>query len=444
MKRVFAVAALLGPLAFSVPALAEITYADILADPDNPSLNQQFARQRREQGDAKAAWAAVERVLVAEPTNLGARLFRAEILAALGADLQAESELRALAALPLPADIKARVAAMRETLAQRRKRLKTRVNLGVGYKTNDNATNWPSDNNVLFQGAPLPESNPYTQERFGEGDNPITAKTSDQAASASLAVTSSYDLGGENLRDVFINLGSVQTGESDTVYLDNTTQNIGLGLTYKTGALTIVPRFSLAQVDNDFEDRLGTYNIESGSLTGEWQLAPRHRLTLSGGATRLAFRGIKESNNTLTHAGSLGYNVTLPGGVALSLGVFNQDVDSRTNRDLDKKLNGASMSVRFGVARGQFLTLGGASSEAKHDNAYSQSRSTTNPQGTKREDEITNLNASYLVLGGAFSSRLNNVFATLGYQATETKSNILGFSQERNVASFGLTYALNF
>ena len=85
------------PAPFVSSAMAqEISYADILADPDNAKLNEKFAQQRLAQGDAKAALAAVERVLVSDPTNLGARLFRAEILAALGADLQALGELRAL------------------------------------------------------------------------------------------------------------------------------------------------------------------------------------------------------------------------------------------------------------------------------------------------------------------------------------------------------------
>ena len=39
------------------PAQAEISYADILADPDNPALNQQFANERLAGGDAKAALA---------------------------------------------------------------------------------------------------------------------------------------------------------------------------------------------------------------------------------------------------------------------------------------------------------------------------------------------------------------------------------------------------
>ena len=36
-------------------AQAEISYADILADPDNPALNQQFARERLAGGD-KPLW----------------------------------------------------------------------------------------------------------------------------------------------------------------------------------------------------------------------------------------------------------------------------------------------------------------------------------------------------------------------------------------------------
>ena len=451
MKRLV-LAALLAPMLPFNAAQAEITYADILADPDNPSLNQQFARQRLEQGDAKAALAAVERVLVAEPTNLGARLFRAEILAALGADLQAEGELQALAALPLPDAIKARVAALQAALENRRKRLKTQVNLAFGMQSNDNATNWPSDNNVLFQGSPLPASNPYTQERFGQDNNPITAKEDDTAISGTVAVTGSYDLGRETFRDVFVNLGATQTGESDTVYLDNTTTNFGLGLTYKSGALTLVPRLSVAEVDNEFEDRLGNYEIASGSLTANWQLAERHRLTFSAGSTELQFDGDKKTNDTLTHSATLGYAGSLAPAVTLNLGLFSQDVDGGRNRDannainkdLDKKLNGVSLSTRFALARGQFLTVGGSYSEAEHDNAYSQSISTTDRQGKKREDEITNLNASYLLLAGAFLPQLSNMFATLSYQANETDSNILGFSQKRNVVSLNVNYALNF
>lgn len=448
--RIFVLAALFGSVTalmttlMTTGARADITYADILADPDNPSLNQQFARQRLQSGDAKAALAAIERVLVAEPTNLGARLFRAEILAALGADLQADGELRALAALPLPADIKARVDNLRAQLQSRRKRLKSQLNVGFGLQSNDNASNWPSDNNVLFQGAPLPASNPYTQERFNDTDNPITEKISDEAVNASLFLTSSYDLGREDFRDVFVAIGQAVSAESDSVYLDNETGSLSFGLNYKSGAFSVTPRLGATRVENDFEDRLGNYDIASASLGMAWQVNPQQRLSLSLGGTQLGFDDAKKTNDTLTHSASLSYAVTLPGGVLVSLGAFDQDVDSRANRDLDKKLTGASLTARFSLARGQFLTLGGSLTEAKHDNAYSQSISTDDPVGEKRADDITNLNAGYLLLGGALSPQLNNWFAGLNYQANETDSNILGFSQKRNIVSLNINYALNF
>lgn len=185
MKRFLSFSVIAAGLSVSA-AQAEISYADILADPDNPVLNQQFARERLAGGDAKAALAAVERVLAAEPTNLGARLFRAEVLAALGADLQAEGELNALAALPLPADIKARVAAMQARIEQRRRRLTTQLNLSLGYTENDNAANWPSDNTVLLNGEPLATGGDNAYEQILIDGTEVSEPVKDDAVNSSL------------------------------------------------------------------------------------------------------------------------------------------------------------------------------------------------------------------------------------------------------------------
>ncbi|MCH1541917.1 MAG: hypothetical protein L7U45_02550, partial [Alphaproteobacteria bacterium] len=162
------------------PAQAEISYADILADPDNPALNQQFANERLAGGNAKAALAAVERVLVAEPTNFGARLFRAEVLVALGADLQAEGELRALAALPLPSDVKRRVKKLRDRLNDRQRRFSARLNLALGFMENDNAASWPEDNTILLNGTTVDSdgANRYSLPRL-DGSDPITEAVKD-------------------------------------------------------------------------------------------------------------------------------------------------------------------------------------------------------------------------------------------------------------------------
>lgn len=431
----------------ALPAQAEVSYADILADPDNPALNQQFARERLAGGDAKAALAAVERVLVAEPSNLGARLFRAEVLAALGADLQAEGELRALSALPLPADIKARVEAMQARIAQRRKRFTTQVNLSVGYTENDNATNWPSDNTVLLNGEQVATTGENAYEIVLIDGTETSEPVKDDTLNSALSLSSSYDLGGENWRSVFASASVNANSGGDSGYMDGETSSFATGLVYKNRRFTVTPRLTHANVENDYEDRLGSYGIHGASLTTQYQAGSKNRITLSVGQTNLRFEGDKKSNNTDTLSGSFGWESRLGNRLTVNIGSFYQDVDARANTDLDKKLSGTSLGLRLAVLRGQFLTLSGSSVETEHDNIYSQSydpQSETVADGSKREDDITSTNISYLLLGSALSPKLSNVFFTLNHQASETESNLIGFSQERNVLSARINLSYRF
>ncbi len=77
-------------------AIAEISYQDILKNPDDSALNQQYALERLQVGEPKTALAAIERVLVKEPANLPARLLRARILFAMGRTYKREESLKPL------------------------------------------------------------------------------------------------------------------------------------------------------------------------------------------------------------------------------------------------------------------------------------------------------------------------------------------------------------
>ena len=433
-----------------LPAQAEISYTDILADPDNPALNQQFARERLAGGDAKAALAAVERILVAEPTNLAARLFRAEILAALGADLQAEGELRALAALPLPADIKARVKKLRSNIAQRQQRVSFQANLSLGYSENDNATNWPSDNTVLLNGDAVATIGDNAYEIVLIDGTATAEPVKDDTLNSMISLSGSYDLGGENWRSVFLSSAMNRSDGGNSGYLDGDTSNFTAGLVYKNRRFTITPRLSHAVVENDYETRLGHYAIHGASVTTQYQAGSRNLVTLSFGHTNLRFDGDKKRNDTDTLSGSFAWESTLSKRFSATLAGFYQNVDARGNRDLDKTVFGSSLSLRVGLARGQFLTLSASAMESEHDNVYSQSYrraqqdSETEADGDIREDDISGSTVSYLLLGGALSPKLNNVFFTLNHQSNETDSNIIGFSQERYIVSARVNYSYRF
>jgi hypothetical protein len=48
------------------------------------------------------------------------------------------------------------------------------------------------------------------------------------------------------------------------------------------------------------------------------------------------------------------------------------------------------------------------------------------------------------LLGSAFSPLLNHVFFKLGYQSSETRSNTIGFSQERVILSARVNFGYHF
>jgi hypothetical protein len=358
--------------------------------------------------------------------------------------------LRALAGLPLPADIKARVEKLRSDIAQRQKRLAVQANVSFGYSENDNATNWPSDNTVLLNGDAVAATgdNAYTIMLIDGTQSRAPVK--DDTMNTNMSVSGSYDLGYENWRSVFVS-GAINTNNGgDSGYMDGETSSFATGFVYKTRRFTITPRLTHARVKNDYETRLGQYGIHGASVSAQYQAGSRNTIGLSLGQTNLRFEGDKSGNNTDSLSGSLNWESQLGKRASLTLGGFYQNVDSRGNRDLDKQLMGTTLSLRLGLARGQFVTFGASAVTSEHDNVYSQSyrRAQQNGEseadGDTREDDITGSTVSYLLLGGALSPKLNNVFFTLNYQSQETDSNIIGFSQERNIASARVNYSYRF
>jgi hypothetical protein len=80
----------------SSPAVAAPTYDQVLAAPDDPQINLDYAREEANQGNLLNAAAALERILLAHPNAHGVRLFYAVVLYRLN-DLQgAKQQLKEL------------------------------------------------------------------------------------------------------------------------------------------------------------------------------------------------------------------------------------------------------------------------------------------------------------------------------------------------------------
>lgn len=138
-----------------LPPGHDVSYEQVLANPDDADLNYRYARGQVRKGDLKGAAATLERMLMVNPNQPRVRLFYAVVLYRLDNVVEAERELDILAKLKLPDPLGSEVDQYRVLVAKRRQknRLSARVGMGFQYDTNRNAA--PADGERLFLDTPV-------------------------------------------------------------------------------------------------------------------------------------------------------------------------------------------------------------------------------------------------------------------------------------------------
>jgi len=133
----------------------DVTYEQILADPDNLQLNYRFARAQVRRGDVKGAAATLERILLVDPSQHEMRLFYAIVLYRLDNAVEAEREFKTLQGLPLAPALQVEVSNYLKALEKRAKRthISGSLSLGFEYDTNRNAA--PASGRRLFGDTPI-------------------------------------------------------------------------------------------------------------------------------------------------------------------------------------------------------------------------------------------------------------------------------------------------
>ena len=132
-----------------------VTYADVLRDPDNVELNFRFARQQVRRGDVRGSAATLERILLVNPDLAQVRLFYAVVLFRLDNVDEAEREFKTVAALEIPADVRAEVDSYLERIAVRRRVTRYTASLSLGAHYDTNRPSNPRSGTRLFFDVPI-------------------------------------------------------------------------------------------------------------------------------------------------------------------------------------------------------------------------------------------------------------------------------------------------
>jgi hypothetical protein len=132
-----------------------VSYADILANPDDIDLNYRYAQSQVVAGELRGAASTLERILLIAPDLARVRLLYAVVLYRLDNLSEAEREFEAVSKLPMADTLRVEVDYYLEQIALRRKPTRYTATLGGGLQWDSNRNAGPEGGQILFLDTPF-------------------------------------------------------------------------------------------------------------------------------------------------------------------------------------------------------------------------------------------------------------------------------------------------
>lgn len=217
----------------SNPNCPVVSYADILAAPDDIELNVCYALQKIDSGDVRGASATLERILLIAPQALNVRYLYAIVLYRLDSNDEAEREFRTVLEGDLSPAVREQVEDYLDAIDRRRKTVKQTATVGIGayYATNRNSA--PDSERQLAAGVGTPIA--LEDNRPNQDIGYLTI----------LGYDFSYDPGFQNQHEFFGGIDLFADTLSEQNELDVQAMDLDLGMRLRFPGYTITPRVFL-------------------------------------------------------------------------------------------------------------------------------------------------------------------------------------------------------
>ena len=229
---------------------ADVTFEQILAEPDDVDLNERFAMTQIRKGDLRGAATTLERVLLVDPTRYRTRLLYGVVLVRLDDISDAAQQLDAVLAVPdLPQDVRDETSGYRRAVSSRQRdsHFDARVTVGFGYDSNINAA--PDDNTRLVDGVP------FTLD-------PLARHKADGSFQAVGSVGGDHDFGGPRGDSVFARVTYFRSEQKVYDLLNLQAYSPSVGATFRTPWADVTPSFSFDHILLDQSTYLRSYNSD--------------------------------------------------------------------------------------------------------------------------------------------------------------------------------------
>ena len=435
-SRFFVLASVIGCLTlfdvgYSNPVFAQETVSDEQVKADREAAQKALAEGRQEE-----ALDLISQVVIARPTDLSARFFRAQILVSLGRGAEIREELVLMASLNLPADDKKRALELVKVIDKQGSRLSGQASIKLTIGHTDNANSWPENGQTTGEtGVISPLTDMY--DKF----KPI----SDEFVEGSVSVFGDYKLTeAGDWKFPFRFTGSKKEA-SDTVNLDSKyfaakggiSKEFDTGTSIKTNiGKTIIDRvndYDGTAVNTDLD--VMNYDIEIGQKYGQYQTSIKYASSESDASKTSTADLYDATTNTTTLSVSrpLGSTMFIRGSLASAQTRNDSDAlasKKKTDRD-DTTLSLLLVKVLPSNQR----IIAAASFGQKE---YTEYLVDTTPN-TKREDETFSLNIGYTIAGQELLSYLDGYELGTNFTYYKSDSNQESAIVESKTVTFSIS-----
>ena len=439
MKKLITTAVLLT----AVSAQAEVTYEQILMDPDNVSLNQAYVRERLAAGDLSQALVSVERIILLQPLNMDARVARAQILMRLGNMTSAKQELDALDALPLGDRLSAQVDELLAEVEAQQQRWSVLGSVSFGFSSDDNVGNH-TDTGRTADASGLDNGAFIDSEGFD-------SQRSDEQAFVSASITASYDLGNQTSDSLYYSLRVGGTVGNDSELKDNKTAGLSLGAKFNRSWANsqvyinwdTTRRDDLTNKDDPTNPvKQDDVDTLSAGISLSQQVG---NTTLSGGVSYADadFSGrdaaVSDRNDAATSSINAGLFTILSDSLALSVsaGFEEREADKPSVTLAEETQNreaiSAGGSLIWQSAPGHRWTLGAQVKKLDYEKQLSTDQFV-------RDDTQTTYSLSYTLFGAVVDPSLKDWSLSLGGSRTQVDSNMITYDVTNNRYNATLNY----
>ena len=409
-------------LAVALPAVA-VTKSEAEAASSDAELNRTYAIEQLSSGNLEEALLGIERTIIAKPTDIPARFFRAKVLVLLGRGEEVKDELQFITTLKLaPTDL----AEAEKLLAEIEKASRSftgsvSVQMGLGY--NDNANSY-SKTGLRYGTTPL--STVYPQDK----------KIADTISQGAVIFSGKSTLNQSKTLALKYTAGRTMSNAADTHEKDMGVTLGSFGVEYGFGSGWFIgTKIGSTKVDRTNTVNGGDFATDISTTKYTFEIGK----TLESGAkvTYLYSDSSDDHSGTTTakrldtsaKQHELRLSSPLSSSMLLSASVSSKETlaDDRTYKDnYDKDTTAYSLNLYQFLAPGHLMTYGYSNSSSDYD-SY-----TIPTDGGIRSDESSVLSVKYRIDGDKLFDALSGWKVTFGVKRSDTDSNLKSSQVESN------------